>query len=73
MSIFRHAKDKELLKEIQKIVRKLLWQLLYIKVGTYAHTMLQTFKNLKTGGYHWSVRLLDKEKLGLSLNVFYYD
>lgn len=56
MTEYLDDKDKELLKEIQKDCAQTLWQLAY-KVGL---TPTPCFKrlNLKTGGYHWSVRFI---------------
>lgn len=69
MTEYLDDKDKELLKEIQKDCAQTLWQLAY-KVGLTPTPCFKRLKNLKTGGIIGQFALLDKEKLGLSLNVF---
>ncbi|EHK4823338.1 Lrp/AsnC family transcriptional regulator [Salmonella enterica subsp. enterica serovar Abony] len=70
MTEYLDGKDKELLKEIQKDCSQSLWQLAY-KVGLTPTPCFKRLKKLKDRGViigHFA--LLDREKLGLSLNVF---
>ncbi|MGS9076892.1 Lrp/AsnC family transcriptional regulator TinR [Salmonella enterica subsp. enterica serovar Infantis] len=70
MTEYLDDKDKELLKEIQKDCAQTLWQLAY-KVGLTPTPCFKRLKKLKDRGVIiGQFALLDKEKLGLSLNVF---
>ncbi|MBJ9237667.1 MULTISPECIES: Lrp/AsnC family transcriptional regulator [Citrobacter] len=63
-------KDKKLLKEVQKDCSQSLWQLAY-KVGLTPTPCFKRLKSLKDRGVIvGQFALLDKEKIGLSLNVF---
>ncbi|EDV2568414.1 Lrp/AsnC family transcriptional regulator [Salmonella enterica subsp. enterica] len=70
MTEYLDDKDKGLLKEIQKDCSQSLWQLAY-KVGLTPTPCFNRLKKLKDRGVIIGrFALLDKEKLGLSLNVF---
>ncbi|EBN5461865.1 winged helix-turn-helix transcriptional regulator, partial [Salmonella enterica] len=70
MTEYLDDKDKELLKGIQKDCAQTLWQLAY-KVGLTPTPCFKRLKKLKDRGVIiGQFALLDKEKLGLSLNVF---
>lgn len=63
-------KDKKLLKEVQKDCSQSLWQLAY-KVGLTPTPCFKRLKSLKDRGVIvGQFALLNKEKIGLSLNVF---
>ncbi|EDJ4952126.1 Lrp/AsnC family transcriptional regulator [Salmonella enterica subsp. enterica] len=70
MTEYLDDKDKKLLKEVQKDCSQSLWQLA-VKVGLTPTPCFKRLKSLKNRGVIiGQFALLDRDKIGLSLNVF---